>query len=875
LRNNLFLKVFIILPLLIITIKAGAYSAFSPDDSVKSPGKPKEKVKHKAPIDSKVVYHARDSIRLDAVTKQVFLYGDASVKYQDLELKAAYIDLSMDSNIANAHGVENADSGKVIGKPEFHQGADVFYADIIRYNFKSKKGRINNINTKEGEGFISGKIVKKDSSGVYYMKDGTYTTCSEKDPHFYISAIKLKVVPHDQVVTGPAWLVVEGVPTPLAIPFGFFPLQQGRHSGILIPAYGESQSQGFYLQNGGYYFGLSDNFDMALRGDIYSYGSWGLRDAINYDDRYHYQGVFNFGYALTKLPIEGTNDFTNERSFNISWNDAQDPKARPNSTFMASVNAGSSNYYTNTSYQPTTFLQNTLSSQISFTQNFQGTPFHLSASADHTQNTINHTLNIDLPVLTFSVDRIYPAKWFEPENATVNPNKWYNNVSFTVTSSMENRINTVDSLLFKPNTLKQMQNGMNTTIPISGNFRIFRYFTLTPSINLTSYDYFQTIRKKWNASKDSLITDTLQGFKSGNTYNAGATLSTNVYSFYSLGLHKAMTVRAVLYPTIGFTYQPDFSSGYYNYYQTVQYEEGGAKERYSIFQNGIYGGPGEGKQEAINYSLATNIEMKIRHHTDSGIVYKKLTLIERFTISTSYNTVADSFRWSPISINGNTTLFKKLAVNYSGTLDPYKMNAYGDNISQLVWQNNEVGRLINNSLTLSTTLTQGGSKQQGQGQNQNGSQQNQANGGKDNSTAGLQFTSPDQYFEYIQNRPAYYAPLELNSWSITLNYSISSTLNSGTNASNTTTQGLTVNMSAQATKYWHVGIYTGYDFGGHQFTATSISATRDLHCWEFVFNTIPFGYHQDFSVEIHVKSSVLKDLKLTRQRDWEDTQQYQ
>jgi LptD protein len=877
LRNNLFLKVFILLPLLIITISAGADNLFSADDTTKVTSKPKPKVKHKAPIDAKVVYHARDSIRLDAETKKVFLYGDASVKYQDLELKAEYIDLSMDSNIANAHGVENKDSGKIIGKPEFHQGTDVFYADLIRYNFKSKKGRINNINTKEGDGFISGKIVKRDSSGIYYMKDGTYTTCSEKDPHFYISAVKLKVIPHDQVVTGPAWLVVEGVPTPLAIPFGFFPLQQGRHSGILIPAYGVSESQGYYLQNGGYYFGLSDNFDMALRGDIYSYGSWALRDAINYDDRYHYNGTFNFGYAVTKLPIEGTLDYSKENSFNISWNDNQDPKARPNSTFMASVNAGSSNYYTNTSYQPTTFLQNTLSSQISFTQNFQGTPFHLSASADHTQNTINHSIDIDLPVLTFTVDRIYPAKWFESENAPLNPNKWYNNISFNISSSVENRISTVDSLLFKPKTLQQMQNGMNTTLPLSGNFRIFRYFTLTPSLTLTSTDYLQYITKKAVGENDSIVTDTNHGFKSANTYSAGVSLTTNVYSFYSLGIHKAVTIRDVIYPSIGFTYQPDYSSDIYNYYQYIP----GTNEKYSIFQNGIYGGPSAGKQEAINYSLANNVEMKIRQHTDSGVVYKKIVLIERFTISTSYNSVADSFRWADISITGNTTLFKKLAVNYSGTIDPYKMNAYGENLSQLVWDNNEVGRFVSNSLTLSTTLTQGSGKQQGQGQGQNQSsgqqnQQGQSGGSNSNSSSqGLQFTSPDQYFEYIQNRPAYYAPLELNSWSITMNYSISTTLNTGISSTNLTTQGLTVNMSAQATKYWHVGIYTGYDFTGHQFTATSISATRDLHCWEFVFNTIPFGYHQDFSVEIHVKSSVLKDLKLTRQRDWEDTQQYQ
>lgn len=877
-RNIFFRQFFILFALLIMLINTGKASAFMPEDTGKVVAKtqPKPRPKKKAPIDDKVVYHARDSIRLDAVNKKVFLYGDASVKYGDLELKAAYIDLSMDSNIANARGVENKDSGKVIGKPEFHQGSDVFYADQIRYNFKSKKGRINDIRTKEGDGYVFGKIVKKDSDGVYYMKDGTYTTCEEPDPHFYIKAVKLKVIPHDQIVTGPAWLVIEGVPTPLAIPFGFFPLEQGRHSGILIPSYGVSQSQGYYLQNGGYYLGISDHLDMQLRGDIYSYGSWAQRDIINYDQRYQYSGNITFGYALTKLPITGTTDFSKENSWNIAWTNSQDPKARPNSTFMASVNAGSTNYYTNTSYNPSAFLQNTLSSNVSFSQNFAGTPLHLTASADHSENTINHTVNIDLPVLTFSVDRMYPAKWFESGTAAVNPNKWYNNISFTVTTSAENKIATTDSLLFKPQTLRQMQNGVNTTIPLSGNFRIFRYFTLTPSFNLTSTQYFQTVREKFNNIKDSIVRDTVQGFQMANTYNANVSLTTNIYSLYSIGVHRAISIRDVIYPTIGFTYQPDFSSSAYNYFQYVQYDAQGDKQRYSIFENGIYGGPSAGKQEAVNMALANNVEMKLRRHTDSGVVYKKVTLIERFTISTSYNTVADSFKWADISINGNTTLFKKLAVNYSGVIDPYKMNTYGENINQLVWDNSGVGRFVSNSLTLSTTLTQGSGagKQQGQGQNQG--QQNQSLGAsQDKSNQGLQFTSPDQYFDYIQNRPAYYAPLELNQWSITMNYSISSSINSGTNSANTTTQGLTVNMSAQVTKYWKASVYTGYDFVGHQFTSTSISATRDMHCWVLIFNTIPFGFHQDFSVEIHVKSAVLQDLKLTRQRDWEDTQQYQ
>lgn len=413
-----------------------------------------------------------------------------------------------------------------------------------------------------------------------------------------------------------------------------------------------------------------------------------------------------------------------------------------------------------------------------------------------------------------------------------------------------------------------MQNGINTTIPISGNFRVFRYFTFTPGINFTSIEYFQSIRK--HASGDSLITDTMQGFQTANTYNASASLNTSVYGLYSLGIHKAITIRQVFYPSIGFTYQPDFGSSAYNYYRNVTYGTEGNYQtaRYSIFQNGIYGGPSIGKQEAINMALGNNFEMKVREHTDSGVVYKKVKLIERITISTSYNTVADSFRLAYISLTASTTLFKKLAVNYSGSMDPYKMNSEGSDINQMLTQDNKIGRFVNNSLTLSTTLTPGAPKQQqqvGQGQQTTG---------QNNGTSGLTFTSPDDYFQYIQNRPAYYAPLELSGWSVTLNYSITSEFTPLINK-NTTVEGLMINMSAQVTKYWHAAIYSGYDFTGRQFSSTSISATRDMHCWEMVFSTIPFGFHQNFSVEVHVKSSVLRDLKLTRKRDWEDTQQYQ
>lgn len=832
----------------------------------------------KAVLDAKVDYHASDSIRLDAAARKMYLYGNASVAYQDLLLKAAYIEISIDSNIATAHGVQ--DSGKTIGRPEFHQGSDIFFADHMRYNFKSKKGRLDGIFTKEGEGYIHGQIVKKDSSGVFYIKNGRYSTCSlEADPHFYIVATRLKVIPHDEIITGPADLVIEGVPTPLAIPFGFFPLETGRHSGILIPTYGESQQLGFFLQNGGYYFGLSDHIDMQVRGDIYSYGSWGLKDIVNYNDRYHYNGAFNLAYSDIKQPITGTGEYSDYKSFFITWRHTQDPKASPNSTFLANVNAGGSKYYTYNSLDPGQFLQNTFQSNITFTHNFPQTPFHLSVDGSHSQNTITKTVQISLPDVAFTTDHIYPAKLFEA-NPDLNSSKWYNSIFFSVSTVATNRISTYDSLLFKPQTLKQMQNGANTNIPIAASFHVLKYITFTPAFNFSSIAYFQTIRENWQLDKshlqDTIVTDTMQGLRTVNTYNTSATFSTNIYGMYGIGRKGAVLIRQVIYPTVGFSFHPDYSDVRHGYYDSVQFMAGPPtkenKKLYSIFQNGIYGGPGLGKSGSVNLGLGSNLEMKVRVHTDSGSTYKKIVLLERVNIGTAYNIAADSFAWSDIVISGNTTLFKKVSVNFSGTIDPYHADD-GIDTKELEWTKGYVGRLTSADVSFSTTLAPSQKKQNKPGASGSNSQNNATNASP---LSNLQLTAPDQYMYYDMMHPNYYAPVSVAPWSLSIFYNLLYTQPSQLAlAQNKITESLTLNGSAQVTKFWYVAVTTGYDLVSGQFTATSISAKRDLHCWEMAFTTIPFGFRQSFSVDIHVKASVLQDLKLSRRRDWEDTQAYQ
>ncbi len=835
----------------------------------------KDTVKHKVkkqPLESKVDYSARDSIRLDATTRIVYLYGDAVVKYQDLELKAAYIEISMDSNIATARGVQ--DSGKTIGKPEFHQGGDTYNADEIRYNFKTKKGRINQIHTKEGEGYIFGNIVKKDSSGVFYIKNGTYSTCDNKaDPHFFIGSTKLKVIPHDQVVTGPAWLVIEGVPTPLAIPFGFFPLTTGRHSGIIIPTYGESAEQGYFLNNGGYYLGLNDHFDMKMTGDIYTNGSWAGRDLITYDDRYHYHGNLQFAYSDTRLPVAESNALTSQSNFLINWQHAQDSKANPYSTFSASVNVASPNFLTTNSYNPSVFLQNTLQSNIAYTRNFPETPFHLALTAQHWENTISDSVNITLPQLTFTVDRFNPAKWFESNPASKNP---LNNIGISANLIASNSVSTNASKLFDPNTLDNMKNGLNANIPLTAPFTIAKYFTLTYTLNNTLLTYFETSRESWTGKTDTVLTD--HGTQSAWTYNTALALTTNVYAMYSLGVKRAVLIRQVFFPSITLAFQPDYSSATYGYYRYVQSSASDQQTRYSIFQQGIYGGPAAGKQGAVNWALGTNLEMKYRVHTDSGATYKKVKLLERFTVSGGYNFAADSFNLAKIQISGNTTLFKKLAINFNGVLDPYETNSLGNDIDS--WNfSNSIGRLTQASVSFSTTLAPGTKKTNSngtttQGTNANGTTNVPGAGGtptNNSAGSGVGFTSPDQYYSYEQMHPEFWAPLTIAPWSVTLYYTYGYSI---IEFQKVITQSVMVNGSLQLSKFWYAAANTGYDFTSKQFTSVLLSARRDMHCWELEFSTIPFGFHQNFQLTVHVKAATLADLKLQRKRDWTDTQQY-
>lgn len=837
------LKSFFILVCLLITATESAFAiqALPVDTVVKVTDTIKNSLESKPFLKEKVLYSATDSMMIDRVNQKAYLYNNAVVLYDGLNLKAGYIEIDFKNNIVCATSMKDS-AGKDVQKPVFEQGADKFTAAKICYNFNTKKGKIVDVITQQGEGFIHGRDIKKDSNNVYYVGHGKYTTCDLEHPHFYIGAKKIKVIPDDKIVTGPAMLFIADIPTPLAIPFGYFPNKKGRASGILMPTYGESLNMGFFLKDGGFYFGMNERVDLALRGDIYSNGSFGAKAASNYRKRYRYNGGLNINYSRF---IEGDKELPNSitrNDFLVRWSHQQDPKSRPNSRFSANVNAGSSSYNKFNGNVEGDYLTNTMQSNISYSKSFSGTPFNFSASARHSQNTITKKVDISLPELALTMNRIYPFK----NNKRIG-NKWYDKIGLSATANARNDINTYDTLLFTERTLTQMRNGVRFTMPISTSFNVFKYFTFTPTINTASNIYFETIHKRYDPNVNYVFTDTIIGAKMANDFSVSSGLSTRLYGDYFFRTKRLKQIRHVATPTLSASYRPDFSESSYGYYKSVQVDALGTEQKYSIFQNGIYGSPQAGKSGLIGFNLNNSLEAKIRQKTDSGNVDKKINLLESFNMGVSYNLAAENFNWSSININGRTRLFNMLDINATALIDPYQIDSAGNRIEEFEYKNNKIGRITNSNLSLSTNLR---------------SKDKDANKPK-TSTMGTQ-----DELDYINSHRDAYVDFNVP-WNLNVYYNINY---SKPGLTETVSQSVTFNGDLSLTKKWKISLSSGYDFTQKEMTITSVNVYRDLHCWEMRFNWVPFGFRQSFSIDINVKSSVLRDLKLSRRRGWQDYQ---
>ena len=790
-------------------------------------------------LKEKVTYNATDSMVLDIANQKIYLYNNAIVVYEDMKLEAGYIELDYGKNLLYSKGILDS-AGKTVQKPVSEQGGEKFNAGEIYYNFKTKKGKIKDVITQQGDGYIHGRDIKKDTNNIYYVAHGKYTTCDLEHPHFYIGAKKIKVIPNDKIITGPAELWIADIPTPLAIPFGYFPNKKGRASGIILPTYGESNNWGFFLKEGGFYFGMSEYVDLALRGDVYSNGSFGIKANSNYKMRYRYYGGLNIDYSRMIDGDQALPNSTIRNEFFIRWNHVQDTKSNPSSRFSANVNAGSNSFNKYNGSATGDYLSNTFSSNISYFKAFTGTPFNFSANARHSQNTITKKIDISLPELALSMNRVYPFK-----NKNSVSNKWYDKIGISPTANAANVISTYDSLLFTNKTLKHMQNGVHVSVPISTSFNVLKYFTLTPSINTSSSMYFKTINKIYDSNITPAFIDTIPGVKLAYEYSFSAGLSTNLYGDYFFRAKHLKQIRHVATPTLSASYRPDFSESQYGYYKTVQTDKTGRTEQYSIFGNAMYGTPPPGKSGLLSFSLNNTLEAKMKSQSDSGSVYKKVSLLDNFGFSFYYNAAVKNYNWSVINLNARTKLFKIFDVNASAALDPYQINAQGERIEYFELENDRIGRLTAGNLSVSTAM----------------------HSREKTKTPKTSTVATQDELDFINSHPDAYVDFNVP-WNLSIYYNLS--YYKPTVKKEEITQSATFSADLSLTKKWKLSLTSGYDFTSKKLTLTSINIYRDLHCWEMHFNWIPFGFRQSFSLDINVKSSTLKDLKLSRRKDWYD-----
>lgn len=825
-------------------------------------------------VEEPINYKARDSILFAVGEQKVYLYGEAQINYQDIELKAEYIELDLGKDLVFAIGV--ADSvGGVVGEPEFKDGKDEFSSKEMLYNFKTKKGIVKEVITEQNGGYLHSRVTKIQPNKEVHIKDGKYTTCDLEHPHFYIKLTKAKVIPDDKIVSGPAYLIIEDVPVPLGIPFGFFPNNSGHTSGILIPEYGEELNRGFFLRNGGYYFTFGDYADLQARADIYSKGSWGANAVARYKKMYKFNGNLNLKYSSIKI----FEDSVPNKMYQIKWQHSQDSKARPNSRFSANVDFGSSSYDQYNSYGEKNRLRNEMSSSISYNKSFANTPFSLSTNLRHSQNTQDSTVTLSLPEISFNMSRIYPLK----KRNKVGKSKWYEQVGITYSTNFKNSIKVREDTLFRKEALDYFRNGVKHSIPVSTSLKVFKVFTLNPSFTYTERWYAQSIRKDWynevitttidTATNDTITTITdgyydvrdIKGFHRAGDYMINIPFSTKIYGFFMNknpdGYFQAL--RHVVTPTFGFSYRPDYSLNYWGYYKndprTNSYDS-----KYSIFNggagewNGVFGSPPSGKSGAINMRIGNNLELKVRQPLDSlGNSKPKppIKLIDDLSIATNYNIAADSLNWSDFILQARTKV-SVFNINCSAIFDPYDYDdSTGYAINKFYYEDHsELARLSSARFSIGFNLRSSTTNKQ-----QRKSEEAKIQSAR---AAGM---LGDYYTDYVD--------FEIP-WNFRIDYDFNYS-QSGYNYDNLvydykTIQTLRFSGDVNITKKWKVSASTGYDWEKKDFTYTTIDIYRDLHCWEMRFNWIPFGKWQSYNFTINVKSTMLQDLKINRRKSWAD-----
>lgn len=803
-------------------------------------------------LDADVAYEARDSILYDIAGQMVYLYGDAVVSYETFRLEAAYIEFNWLNQTVSAWGMPDT-AGTVLGKPVFADGDQGFNADTVRFNFRSGKGIIANMRAEEQGGFIGFETSKRNQYEEIYGYKGYYTTCSDPHPHFHIQANKVKLVPDELVVTGPANLVIADVPTPLFLPFALFPLQKGRKSGLLLPEYGESQGLGFYLRNGGWYFAINDYLDLALTGDIYTRGSWRVNAASSYRKRYGYSGRVTLNYANTRFGFPEQTDFRVTRDFKITWNHNQDPKARPNSRFTANVTAGTSTFLSNAVQNSADFLNNQFTSNVTYSRSFPGRPFRLDASLQHNQVLDRRSIDLTLPKVVFAVNRVKP---FERAVRSGQP-RWYEQIAVSYTAEARNQVSTTDSLLFKPQTLDAFRFGARHTVPVNFSVPVFKHFTFAVNATYNENWYPEHVRRTFVLDslyndEDSAIgfgfvrTDTVSGFRAARFFNAGASVSTQLFSTVQFRGRKLKAIRHVMTPSVNANFTPDYTTPFWNYYGEYVNRLDGNRVSYSKFDGALFAGPGRGRVGSLGFSLNNTVQAKIFDRKDTVDRERKIQLIDALSLSGNYNFAADSFQWSDIRVSGRTRLLDRIDINFSGNFDPYSRDSIGRRLRESEWKaNRRPARFRSGTLNIATRFSGGRTAT-----------------GRDR-PAWLDWQVWD-------NTPGY---IDFNvPWSLALNYNLTvrNQVSSRGLDSLSTTQTLTFSGDLALTPKWKINWQSGFDFQRAEFTYTTIGINRDLHCWQMAFNWVPFGTRRSYNFTLNVKSAILQQLRINRRQDWVD-----
>lgn len=851
------------------------------DDSIRLDSLNKKK---KSGIDAPVKYEAQDSLIYEAKSNTAHLYGTAEVSYENMNLKSDKIYMSLDSSLVHATGsADSTEKTGIKGRPVFTMGQDKYDTDTMAFNFKSKKGIVRNAYTQQEDGYLVSKVSKRNDKGELFLAHGRYTTCDKEHPDFYIALSRAKVRPGKDVIFGPAYIVVADVPLPLAVPYGFFPFTKSYSSGFIMPSYGDENNRGFYLRDGGYYFAVSDKWDLKLLGEIYTKGSWGISAASNYRKRYKYSGSFFAAYQDTKTGDKGMPDFQEQESFKLQWSHRQDPKANPFSSLSASVNFATSSYERNnltSMYNPQAMTQTTRTSSVSWSTTFSSIGLSLSTSANLSQNMQNSTISLTLPDVNVSISRFYPFR----RKHRVGEERWYEKISMSYTGQMSNSIQTKENLLLHSNIVKDWHNGMQHNIPINASFTLFKFINVTPSFNFTDRMTMSKVEKSWNQATQTEVADTTYGFHNIYNWNMSVSASTKLYGFYipnrKIFGEKIQAIRHVFTPQVSFSYAPDFGSARYGYYQTYQKTDRDGNVslvEYSPYSAGLYGPPGKGRTGSVSWDVSNNIEMKIKSDKDST-GFKKISLIDELGASMSYNMAARRQPWSDLSMRIRLKWWKNYTFNlnavfatYAYELDENGKPYVGDRTE---WGYGRFGRFQGMSQNISYTLNPekikklfGGKdteKDNDKNHDDEGIDTNIESNIDDAMEKGRRGADKKQNGGKASTDDDGYLPFSMP-WSLTFGYGITMREDRGGRFNKKSmrypykfTQTLNVSGNLRISDGWNISFSSGYDFENKQISMTTASLQRDLHCFNMSCSVVLAPY-TSYNFSFRANAATLTD----------------